>query len=321
MYQITGNRLVLKNHYNTMGKWCDYIINTAREKRGNNDLPLEIDQYLWNTGFHFGEWLIPSKKNSGGDHEICKVSSVYTAPIFGYASISRMSEIAFILDTGDGEYYSTIARKMKKAIQTGLMKDGRMPVELMGAYVLAIAFDLVPDACIDDFSQRLVSLLEKNDYRLDTGFLATPYLLDALTKIKRKDLAIKLLWQDKPPSWLYQVDKGATAIWEDWLAIGQDGTPIITSNNHYAFGCVDEWIFRNIAGINNIKPGFEHITIQPYIEVPLEWCHRTYMSEYGEISVHWTKDVLEVTIPCNTTATVIWNDKSHEIGSGKYVFT
>ena len=320
MYQVTGNTLILKENYNTMKRWCDYIIRTAHKKRGNNNLHEDIDRYLWNTGFHFGEWLIPSQPLPVNGFDICKISASYVAPFFGYYSVRTMGEIASILENEDADYYFDMAEKIKQAIQKGIIKDGKMPVELMGAYVLAIAFDLIPEESKQFFEENLVLLLDQNGYRLDTGFLATPYLLDSLVKIGRRDLAEKLLWQDSQPSWLNEVDHGATTIWEHWGAISPEGKPERVSFDHYAFGCVDDWIFRNIVGINIGRPGFKHIIINPQSTGHLEWCKRTYLSEFGEISVFWTKDVLEVTIPCNTTATIIWKGKTHEVGSGKYIF-
>ena len=61
MYQMTGNVRILREQYDTMKRWCDYIIMTAKKRRGKMKLPKEIDQYLWNTGHQYGEWLIPSQ--------------------------------------------------------------------------------------------------------------------------------------------------------------------------------------------------------------------------------------------------------------------
>lgn len=322
MYQITGNTIILEEFYETMKRWCDYVIWTAQEKRGRNNLAKEIDQYLWNTGFHFGEWLIPSQPEASGGFEICKESAVYTAPIFGYNSVRCMAEIAQVLGKEEAQYFSETAKKMKHAIQEGLMQDGEMPKEFMGAYVLAIALDLVPDKYQKTFADKLVSMLEANHRCLDTGFLATPYLLDALVKIGRRDLAISVLWQDKQPSWLFEVDHGATAIWESWFSMEEDGTPKVTSYDHYAFGCVDDWVFRNIAGINWLEPGFKHFRIEPEATAGghLSWCKRTFISEYGEIEIFWTKEKLKVRIPCNTMATVVWRGEKYEVGSGSYEF-
>ena len=47
---------------------------------------------------------------------------------------------------------------------------------------------------------------------------------------------------------------------------------------------------------------------------------RTFESEYGKIKVVYDKDTLKVSVPPNTSATVVWNGKKNEIGSGEYEF-
>ena len=93
MYQMTGNRLVLRDNFEAMGAWCEYIIRTAEEKRGDQNIPYEQDRYLWNTGFHFGEWLVPSRPdNIGEQYGICKESSFYIAPFFVLSISPRFSD-------------------------------------------------------------------------------------------------------------------------------------------------------------------------------------------------------------------------------------
>ena len=308
MYMATGNRLILEKQYDSMVRWCDYVIRTAKDG-------------VWKTGFHFGEWLIPSKPHNLTHREACENSAFYTAPIFGWLSLHRMSEIAEILQKPDAANYRDIAENMKQKIQKTLIVDGGMQTDNMGAYVLMIALDLVPDSLRETFGKKLVKLLGERGGCLDTGFLATPYLLDAFSKIGRKDLAVSLLMQNKCPSWLYQVEQGATSIWESWNAIipGQD--PNVTSYDHYAFGCVDSWIFENVVGIQLLEPGFRKVRIAPEPELlPIQWCARTFLSVYGDLRVHWDRDVLAVTIPCGVTAEVIWKNKNYRIGSGSYEF-
>ena len=222
MYWITGNRSILERQYESMTNWCKYVLHTAATRRGDPKLPEEVERFSWNTGFHFGEWLIPSDKKGISQREACEGSAYYIAPIFGYLSIRIMAEVARILEKPDAEYYADTAQQMKGAIQKALIRDGQLISDHMGAYVLMLALDLVPEKLTERFGQILVSLLEKNHGCLDTGFLATPFLLDAFTKIGRRDLAISLLFQTRQPSWLYEVEQGATAIWETWDAILPD---------------------------------------------------------------------------------------------------
>ncbi len=324
MYKITGNEVILKENYSSMKKWCDSIINTAKTHRGDMSFSEKNDMYIWNTGFHFGEWLVPSRPdNTGEQYGICKESAFYTAPFFGYMSIEKMSEVAEILGVvDDAEYYKSISKKMKNAIIEEIIEKDRLPKYLMGAYVLAFKAGLVPMHLADEYKSRLVNLILKNDKCLDTGFLATPFLLDVLCELHEEALACEIFMQNKRPSWLYEVDNGATTIWEAWDADDARSTGRYVSFDHYAFGCVDEWIFGTVCGIKADKPGFKHFTINPLVidKLGITSFMRTFESEYGKIKVAYDKDTLKVSVPPNTSATVVWNGKKNEIGSGEYEF-
>lgn len=344
MYQVTGNTDVLRQQYSCMKRWCDYVINEAASRKSKKStLPAEIEKYLWDTGFHYGEWLIPSQNKNGLDMKnlraITAMSSCYTAPIFGWNSVRTFAEIAEILSKetadnsgylADRDRYQDIANRMKHAIQKGIIReDGSMPVDLMGAYVLPIYFDLVPEEHKDTFAKNLVHSIEKNDMCMDTGFLATPYLLDALCKIGRIDLAYTLLWQTKKPSWLYEVVAGGTTIWENPYGYDDQGNPTNLSFNHYAFGSVADWIFRNICGIDTSDAGFKHLLIAPKLDGRITSSHRSFETSQGIVICDWKIQnrgdektfTMQVTVPCNATATVRLPDgTAKEVGSGYYEF-
>ena len=66
MYCLTGNMQILKQQYESMKNWCDFVLRTARENRPDGSMiPEEVEQYLWNTGHHYGEHLIPSYSRDG----------------------------------------------------------------------------------------------------------------------------------------------------------------------------------------------------------------------------------------------------------------
>ncbi len=322
MYQMTGDTGVLIDNYDAMKKWADNIIRTASNKQGTWGIPKEYDEKIWDSGFHFGEWLVPSRPNTTDDpYGMCKESSFYIAPFFGYMTMVKMQEICNILKEKEmSSYYGKIALEMKQAIIDGIIRRNMLPDYLMGAYVLAFAFDLVPDDLKENYKEKLISLVKKNGNCLDTGFLATPFLMDTLCQLGEEKLAYEILWQEKRPSWLYEVDHGATTIWEGWDADDAKHTGAFISYNHYAFGCVYDWICRHVAGIDTDTPGYSHIIINPNVDAHLTQCKCTYVSEAGPISVEWTHDILDVQIPCNATATVYWKGQIKDIGSGKYRF-
>ena len=92
-----------------------------------------------------------------------------------------------------------------------------------------------------------------------------------------------------------------------------------------SFGCVDDWMFRKISGIDMSAPGFKKIVIAPEPDNAFTSAERTYMSEYGKVGTAWSKNEgkfkMKVEIPCNTTATVkMPNGGLYEVGSGTYEF-
>lgn len=332
MYKVTGNRAILKDRYDMMKKWCDYIIRTA-EECGRPELPREKEKYLWDTGFHYGEWVIPSTSLKGfEDQEAVGMAMVltarYTAPIYGYYSVSTFAEIAKILGCEeDHQHYSDIALKMKDAIQSCLIgPNGEAPAEYMGAYVLLLYFDLMPEKYREQYAEHLAEMIKNNGGCLDTGFLATPYLLDTLVMTGHTDIAYDLLFQTKIPSWLYEVENGATTIWETWNAVDGEGNPQHVSMNHYSFGCVADWMFRTIGGIRADRPGFKHMVIEPKPDHRIEWARREYLTEQGTVSCSWEKTAeglqVKITVPCNTRATVVLpNGTKQEVGSGNYSYS
>lgn len=156
-------------------------------------------------------------------------------------------------------------------------------------------------------TRYLVGLIRAANTHLGTGFLSTPYLCQVLSENGRLDVAYDLLKQESVPSWLYEVKKGATTIWEAWDGIGEDGTPNQSLNND-AFGAIGSWLYQVVAGIEIGAPGYKHIIFQPRPGGGLTFAHATYHSLYGEIASGWQLAdgtfMLIVTLPPNTSATV-----------------
>ena len=144
-------------------------------------------------------------------------------------------------------------------------------------------------------------------------------MLDVAEALYGAEAALRILMQTKQPSWLFEVEQGATAIWENWFAFSEQGEPQKCSFDHYAFGCVDDWLCRRLCGIDAAKPGFSELRIAPLANVPFDWT-RTFVCEAGEIAVRKNGASLQVRIPPNTTAEVLWNGAAHNIGSGAYAF-
>ncbi len=268
----------------------------------------ERQKYLWNTGFHFGEWATPTPRPGGMfGHSIEK--EIIATSFYAYSAY-LLAKMSVILGKKQAaSYYDVLSQKVKMAFNDEYVgSDGRLLAHYQGMYVIALQFDMVPEPMRAKLASQLVGLIRDNDDRLDTGFLATPFLLDVLKNTGYEKLASTLLFQNKCPSWLYEVEKGATTMWETWNDRNKDGSINAYSYNHYAYGAVGDWMYRNIGGIQKDAPAYKHIIICPVLVEKLTYAKANHHSIYGDISTRLSlkdsKIELEIIIPPNTTASV-----------------
>lgn len=170
-------------------------------------------------------------------------------------------------------------------------------------------------------------MIRENDYRLTTGFVGTPYLLHVLSQNGYADIAYTLLLQDRFPSWLYSVKKGATTIWEHWDSIKEDGSvwdPFMNSYNHYAYGSVADWVYEVAAGIKTVEeyPGFEKIVFAPTPDDRIDWLAASIDTKYGRVESKWFHfdGKIRYKIVTPTPATIYIEDKTYHVEPGTYLF-
>lgn len=299
MYLAYGDKRILEQQYPSMKAWVDYM--TSKSK--NN---------LWNTGFHFGDWLFyrPADDLDG----LSAVTDKYLiAQCFWAHSTQLLINTAQVLgNDNDVKKYTELLKSIKEAFKNEYVTpNGRLVSGTQTAYLLALQFDMLPEnmrtKAVDELTKNIA--LYKN--HLTTGFLGTPYLCHVLSRFGKTDLAYKLLLQETYPSWLYPVKMGATTIWERWDGIKPDSTvqtPTMNSYNHYAYGAIGDWMYRVIAGIDTEIDGvgYKKIRIKPHIEKGLTNASANYLTPYGNVSSTWKiengKLLLDVEIPTNTTA-------------------
>ena len=191
--------------------------------------------------------------------------------------------------------------------------NGRLVSGTQTAYVLALNFDMLPEALRKQAAARLADNVISYNNHLTTGFLGTPYLCHVLSRYGYDSIAYKLLLQTTYPSWLYPVKMGATTIWERWDGIKPDSTfetPGMNSFNHYSYGAIGDWMYRSMAGIDTYEdgPGYKHIKIKPHIGGKFTNVTASVITYYGKVSSAWKVEdntlEMDVDIPVNTTATI-----------------
>ena len=315
MYRVYGDKRLLQNQYESMKSWVDYIRTNAE-----ND--------LWQKGFQFGDWLALDKEEFSdrtGATDKYFIASVY----YAYSAELVAKAAAALGREQDAEEYAALHDKIIKAIRREyITQTGRLVSETQTACVLALAFNIIQE----EFRPRIIRMLKDNlkDHKdhLVTGFVGTPLLCHALTENGMHELAAKLLLNDDYPSWLYEVKMGATTVWERWNGIKENGElfePGMNSFNHYAYGSIGDWIYRKVAGIDELEPGYKKILISPRPIKDLGDMTVKFQSAYGVVGVAFRYEGeelrIKIQIPANTRAEFrLPSEKTQEVGSGLYEF-
>ena len=218
----------------------------------------------------------------------------------------------------DAAKYAAIEQEAKQYLRDEFLNaDGTFKTAILNTMqtpaLFALKNGLVEGKAKEDMIARLRQNFADHGNCLQTGFLGTSILMATLTDNGMVDIAYELLFQRKNPSWLYSVDNGATTIWERWNSYMLDkgmGPKGMNSFNHYAYGCVCEWIWETAAGIATAldKPGFQHIIMKPVPDKRLGYLKASYQSAAGLIKSEWKYEgdqwIWDFTIPEGATASV-----------------
>ncbi len=301
-WRFYGNRTLLLEEYQGMKQWVDFIIHMDETYcRG---------EHLWNVGFHFGDWL---SLDAEGDSQTGGTDCYYVASMYYMYSAELTGKAAGVLGLAeDAAYYKEISEKVKEAIRCRyLSADGRLTEDTQTAYALGIRFGLFQEEELEQAGQRLEELVLQNNGHLATGFVGTAHLCPALSMTHQSRLAYDLLLNEEYPGWLYEVNLGATTIWERWNSLLPDGSISSTgmnSLNHYAYGVIAEWIYETVCGIHMEETGCggSYVTLQPQPDRRLDYVKGHYDSMYGEYRMEWRRENETVTfhfeIPFGGTA-------------------
>ncbi|MCM3628492.1 glycoside hydrolase family 78 protein [Paenibacillus glycanilyticus] len=301
VYLSYGDRRVLEEQYDSMKAWVEYM-----RKQGQ-------DEYLWNTGFHFGDWLGLDAKE--GDYVGATPRDLIATCFYAYSTKLFVKTAEVLGRTEDAKAYGELYDRIINAFEREFITaNGRLAAHTQTAHVLPLMFGLVEGPVRERLARTLAEYVKEQKFHLTTGFVGTPYLCHVLTENGYHDVAVKLVQQEDYPSWLYSIHQGATTIWEHWDGIKADGSfwsVDMNSYNHYAYGSIGEWLYRVVAGLDldESQPGYKHIVFRPHTDSGLTYAKASHKSVYGLIRSGWSTGadgavIYEFEIPPNTTAEV-----------------
>ncbi|GKX31476.1 alpha-L-rhamnosidase [Vallitalea longa] len=333
LYRFYKDQTILERQYDSMKKWVEYI-----RAQGETET-------LWNTGFQFNDWLAKDGYGLSTRHGATPKDLIATA-MFYYSTTILVKSAQILGYSDDIEEYTDLAERIKQTFNYEFVTEsGRVSGETQTAYTLALHFHLLDEKNVKIAAKHLVELVRREEHRITTGFVGTPYIAHVLSKNGYNEDAYRMLLNEECPGWLYQINMGATTIWERWDSLLPDGSinpGTMNSFNHYAYGSIAQWLFEVVLGITP-NSGFQTFNIAPKPNRLLSFAKGGINTLYGRIESMWEINEETITvslaIPCNTTAkvylpgiceqdldeTVKYEIENNELvitlGSGNYVFT
>ena len=284
-YQSYGDSQVLRDQLDSMRGWVDFF----SSKRVDNVFPEGVMQ--------LGDWLDPdAPEDKPGDS---KVSPRFVASAYIVHSARLLAKIESLVGLEENATkYNKLGDDVAKATWDLLGADARLTTT---GCSLALQFDICPTSQRDDVARGLAEIVRKDNGAISTGFLGTPVILDALSSNGYLPEAYLMLLRTEIRSWLYPITVGATTIWERWEAIRPDGSPAtggseghmegsepsMISFNHYAYGSVIDWVYRNVLGLAMSSPGYREALIAPRPVDEISWAKGSIETGYGSLAIDW----------------------------------
>ncbi|MDE6402901.1 MAG: glycosyl hydrolase family 18, partial [Muribaculaceae bacterium] len=316
-----GDTAIINENWDALEKYMDHITST----RYTHELLTEE-----NNNFQWADWLSYEPLESAG-------GGIYYTDAKGNTSLrpeaieywNYLSACYWLIDAGmmrdmaaatgrDAAKYDAIVDEARRHIADSFLNaDGTFKTDILNTMqtpaLFALKTGIVSGEAKDKMIARLTDNFKEHGNCLQTGFLGTSILMPTLTENGMTDIAYELLFHRNNPSWLYSVDNGATTIWERWNSYMLDkgmGPQGMNSFNHYAYGCVAEWMWETMAGISSdtSAPGFKRIIMKPVPDKRLGHVNARYNSAAGVIESNWRyegdKWIWEFTIPEGAVAEV-----------------
>ncbi|MBP5152754.1 MAG: family 78 glycoside hydrolase catalytic domain [Lachnospiraceae bacterium] len=327
-YLRYGDDRLLRQYYSDMVRYAKFMIRRCGGAKGIYAIyakPLHLSKknrkYGVNTGQSYGEWAEPADVKSFVWTDFCRPNPEESMAYTSYI-LSLMAEISEIVgDTKDKALFEEYSEGVKAAYRELVTKpDHTLDTDRQAKLVRPLYMNLLTEEQAGFARKRLIQALDNYGWRVGTGFLSTPFILDVLTSID-VEACYRLLENEEKPGWLYMAKHSTGTVWEDWD--GPEGAQSgIASLNHYSKGAVVEWLFKGMAGID--IAGENRFRIAPVIGGKETHVKCSYSSVYGTVSSQWRREgdrvSFSLSIPVNTTAEFVYNGTVKVFPPGNYEF-
>ena len=287
VYLFRGNTELIEAFYDKFMLYLEYCASRSED-------------YLLNFGL--GDWchwdnaaIVPVEVTSSGYYYQNVLRTAFFADLLGKKSdAADCRELA-------AKIRASFLRKFANA-------DGTFADKSPTATATALYFGLAEERKAAKSVKALVKQIRARRHKADFGIFGAKFIPRVLADRGYADDALEILTQKEFPGWGWQIEHGATSLWENWNGKA--------SQNHIMFGDVSAWMYRYLGGIRPSEetPGFRKFEIRPCFVSKLKWVKVSHRSPFGLIRSEWKrgngKIVCRFEIPEGSRADIVLPNKT-----------
>jgi alpha-L-rhamnosidase len=311
----TGNLDILKEAYPAFCSWENYLLSRS-------------EGYIVDYSY-YGDWAgpayacVPSKGDGDPGAYSAVTPGVFMSTGYSYLNCVLLSTIAQWLGSPEeARAHNETAERIRDAMLSKWYDPQRaaMATGSQGCQAFSLWLGIIPDPDRQRAAKLMRDNLADSGYRITTGNLCTRYLMDMLTEYGYIEDAWKVITREEYPSLGYMLQQEATTVWERFELMKD---PTMNSHNHPMYASMDSWMYRYLAGIRPLEPGWARVRVRPYFPAKLLSAQAAVDTPRGLLSVRWFKrygrTVLQVNVPFGVEAEITLNEETRCVRSGFHV--
>ncbi len=274
IYKFTGNKQVILDNKDAIYKY----LNINLKNRLNSDGLISFGLCDWCEAGSILEY-------------VCSTPVEVTDTLTCIDMLSKSSILFNVINELEkSNYCIEFKNELINRFKNKWIKDYRVTCNTQTAQALAIKTGIFNENEVKYAEKRLVELIHLNNDLMKYGVIGNKVIYDCLTENGDGDLAIKLITQERFPSFNYWLKNDATSLWEafneleDNKLMRKDGGRVLSLNHHF-WGSVSAFFYKYIAGII-VNPNMNNeneIIVKPYLFKDIDYVKCSFKNKDNSI--------------------------------------
>ena len=290
IYKFTGNKQIILDNKEAIYKY----LSTNLVKKLNSDGLLSFGLCDWCEAGSILEYVCSTPVEVT---DTLAVIDMLNKSISLFEAINELDKV---------NYCKSFRDDLIDRFRNKWVKDNKVTCNTQTAQALSIKVGIFDKKDSIEAEKKLVKLIHENDDLMKFGVIGCKVIFDVLTEYGDGNLAIKLISQDRFPSYNYWLNNGATSLWEafneleDNKLLRKDGGRVLSLNHHF-WGTISAFFYKYIAGIE-INPNLtdeNEISIKPYMFEDINHVRCKYQNKDNEIDFEIIKENNKLSIKIN----------------------